>query len=619
MVLRSANATRWRYNCQSSAILVRSALAKAPLRSTLALLFGQPPSTKKVKEWWVDQVLEKSLHQQVRVELKKQWEMEQIKHPWETLVEIPQQPYWILEGSIEPVFNQVQQLLLILGEPGSGKTNTLLQLAEELLAEWTSEQPVPLVLNLASWADGQLPLQKWVVKELQGIYGVSVKTADRWLREKRLSLLLDGLDEVAEKARNGCVEAINTFLQLDDYGVPGLVVCCRVREYGELSDRLRLQGAVRLQPLDQEQVDNYLQQAGESLAGLQQQLEIDEPLRELTQSPLMLNVMSLAYKNEAADLVVAEQSVEQRRGQLFERYIEKMFQRQKKSDAYNKAEMLSGLQWLAKQMQQRGQTIFLLDALQEDWLDEKQWVYRFIIGLNYGVIYGTTFGLVTESIYNGILLTMLIVIGISFNIFNNETSSGSEESYVSFSWQVFQKNWVEKAKQSFFAWLVIMLIFGLFAILFSFTPFFELSIFMAMGFSIGLLIVALFFGLFGAGLIIEKADSPKYINQEVENSSANIFLRILLGCLLLIMAWVVFDNYLLMAVFFLTIVWLIYSEISDFKNWSLRLALILTRKTPYNYASFLEYATHLIFLQRVGGSYIFIHRLLLEHFTNRKA
>jgi len=36
---------------------------------------------------------------------------------------------------------------------------------------------------------------------------------------------------------------------------------------------------------------------------------------------------------------------------------------------------------------------------------------------------------------------------------------------------------------------------------------------------------------------------------------------------------------------------------------------------PWNYASFLDHATELIFLQKVGGGYIFIHRMLLEHFA----
>jgi hypothetical protein len=36
---------------------------------------------------------------------------------------------------------------------------------------------------------------------------------------------------------------------------------------------------------------------------------------------------------------------------------------------------------------------------------------------------------------------------------------------------------------------------------------------------------------------------------------------------------------------------------------------------PRDYARFLDHAADLIFLQKVGGSYRFIHRLLLEHFA----
>lgn len=48
------------------------------------------------------------------------------------------------------------------------------------------------------------------------------------------------------------------------------------------------------------------------------------------------------------------------------------------------------------------------------------------------------------------------------------------------------------------------------------------------------------------------------------------------------------------------------------------LRLILWRKgyIPWNYARFLDYATSLIFLRKVGGGYIFVHRLIMEHFAS---
>jgi hypothetical protein len=40
-----------------------------------------------------------------------------------------------------------------------------------------------------------------------------------------------------------------------------------------------------------------------------------------------------------------------------------------------------------------------------------------------------------------------------------------------------------------------------------------------------------------------------------------------------------------------------------------------TRCIPWNYAKFLDYASERKLIQRVGGRYRFIHRLLLTHFA----
>ncbi|MFL5657090.1 MAG: tetratricopeptide repeat protein, partial [Ktedonobacteraceae bacterium] len=48
---------------------------------------------------------------------------------------------------------------------------------------------------------------------------------------------------------------------------------------------------------------------------------------------------------------------------------------------------------------------------------------------------------------------------------------------------------------------------------------------------------------------------------------------------------------------------------------ALRLLLLLTGSIPWNYSRFLDHATQRILLRKVGGGYIFIHRLLLEYFA----
>jgi len=53
------------------------------------------------------------------------------------------------------------------------------------------------------------------------------------------------------------------------------------------------------------------------------------------------------------------------------------------------------------------------------------------------------------------------------------------------------------------------------------------------------------------------------------------------------------------------------------KHGVLRLWLIHNGSTPWNYVRFLDYAADRILLRKVGGGYMFIHRMLLEYFAAR--
>jgi hypothetical protein len=52
---------------------------------------------------------------------------------------------------------------------------------------------------------------------------------------------------------------------------------------------------------------------------------------------------------------------------------------------------------------------------------------------------------------------------------------------------------------------------------------------------------------------------------------------------------------------------------------ALRLVLWRTGALPLRTITFLNYATERIFLRRVGGGYIFVHRLLQEYFAGLDA
>jgi hypothetical protein len=51
------------------------------------------------------------------------------------------------------------------------------------------------------------------------------------------------------------------------------------------------------------------------------------------------------------------------------------------------------------------------------------------------------------------------------------------------------------------------------------------------------------------------------------------------------------------------------------KHYALRLTLRRSGYTPRNFVKFLDHCAKLILLKKAGGGYIFIHRMLLEHFA----
>jgi hypothetical protein len=51
------------------------------------------------------------------------------------------------------------------------------------------------------------------------------------------------------------------------------------------------------------------------------------------------------------------------------------------------------------------------------------------------------------------------------------------------------------------------------------------------------------------------------------------------------------------------------------KHYALRLTLWLSGSTPLNFIKFLDRCAALILLKKVGGGYIFVHRMLLEYFA----
>lgn len=228
--------------------------------------------------------------------------------------------------SIYKIFEENGRSLLILGEPASGKTITMLQLAESLIrkAHKDKTEPIPLVLNLSSWGAARQPLAEWLVEEIFLQYQVARGLTRSWLEHGHVLLLLDGLDEVAKDHRDGCIQAINEFKA--HYAIE-VVVCSRIQDYEQLKQQLNLPNAILIQPLTVAEMGRYLARFGSDARGIRAALAEDEELQELARSPPLLSLMPIAYCRLDRSAIAASASLETNRRRLLDIYIVRMFER----------------------------------------------------------------------------------------------------------------------------------------------------------------------------------------------------------------------------------------------------------------------------------------------------
>ena len=327
-----------------------------------------------VQSFWVKGVLEQSLHGAAMIELGLEERAEAVERPWDMVLQTPDQPNRPLPPGtrIVDVFDEMNRTLLILGEPGSGKTTMLLELARDTIAraEQDPMQPIPVVFNLSSWAEKRPSLTGWLMDELNTRYYVPKRIARSWVENDDLSLLLDGLDEVRAGHRGACVEAINDFRR--EHGLTSLAVCSRIADYEVLTTKLEFQGAVLLQLLTPQQIEKYLAGSGTELSAVRETLQDDTALQELAQTPLMLSIMTLAYRGLSAEGLQVLDTIAARRKHLFDAYVQRMFEQRRIAQPYSPEQTIHWLTWLAQKMTQHAQTVFLIERMQPSWLQTRE-------------------------------------------------------------------------------------------------------------------------------------------------------------------------------------------------------------------------------------------------------
>jgi|GEM_PF-1683418 len=353
---------------------------------------------QKVHQFWIEGVLEQSVHGEAMIRLGMQPQPDAIDHPWQQVLELPGEDGKNVSAdqSIADIFEGTGRSLLILGAPGSGKTISLLELARDLIGKVESdpEQPIPVVLNLSSWSHHRGSFADWLGNELSAKYNVPRKMSGSWLDNHRLLLLLDGLDEILPSNRPKCILEINS--HLEKIGSPGISVCCRIEEYTALPVRLKLFSAIRIKGLTDDQVTDYLMNGSDIVSGLRSALTEDEQLREMARSPLMLDVMTLAYEGRSsAEIRGGMQTLaSEREDHLFSTYVSRMLTRRGGIESDERSTILAYLSAIANKMREGGQSVFDAGQMQPSWLDSslKKWTYLLVSRLSVAVPLGWAWG-----------------------------------------------------------------------------------------------------------------------------------------------------------------------------------------------------------------------------------
>ncbi|NMF81784.1 NACHT domain-containing protein [Nodosilinea sp. P-1105] len=293
-------------------------------------------------------------------------------------------------GAIADYFHSggVGGRLLLLGEPGMGKTHTLLAVGELLLHQASRNQaPVPILVDLSAWSGDTL--RNWLIDYFWQHYRIAKTVAEVWIDTGQLTLLLDGFDHLPSGQQRTCAQAIDALLRTNPN--QAALLCCRRKVLEESGIAFgEFNSGVNIVPLMAQQVKDYVMAF--ALPEVWQGIKSSKTLQQLARCPLLLSMLvttGTTTKDNGQPIT--------NRSSLVDHYLtHQLAQGGHRGDR-------AALGWLAQQLATRSR-LFYLDDLCHLWLPEStRLLYRLLLGLALAL----TFGLVGGNVVLGLALGLV--------------------------------------------------------------------------------------------------------------------------------------------------------------------------------------------------------------------
>jgi hypothetical protein len=556
--------------------------------------------------------------------------------------------------------DDIEKKLLILGAPGAGKTTELVILAEQLV-EGAISQPrtvIPVIFELSTWRDDNQSIQSWLIEQLYDLHPRNRKSKlyEKWLEHQVLLPLMDGLDELEFERQKKCTQKLNEFAE----HYPHLVVCCRVKEF-EAADIMlsNLRGAVCLKSLSDSQIQYYFEsvqrpelwgeiQANRSLQAMLEPMTDGDP--GLLRVPLFVKLLVDAYDPQQPISSKADLLDKYIDGQLLsnKREFDRRKELSKSNWAYTTVKLEPNgkktcifLNWIARNLRSNDKVEFLIERMQPDLLDS--WLDKLIYALFIGLFFGSLGGIIIGFV----IFANLCVISQNLSI------SGIVSLYVSVFFGFFFGLWafiaigyfaridpvetLNLSKKNLFKSIVTAITIGFITWeILNVAYFSSYNTPYPIPSEVVLIIAVVFVVILEInGSKLQQTTRP---NEGTWRSLENALRFAYVGGIVLVLCvfiskekihaffpslsfnpttipsfintFVVYMSCILAGLF----LGLTQAGTAFIQHFSLRIVLA-KNGLPWNFVRFLNYCVERRLLLRVGGSYRFLHRELLDHFA----